>query len=446
MIKHNYTLEAESHAHTGGGDKTGVIALLNREKRELKKPIVIESKFKDKKQRQEYIVAILVTVFKNIKSTTKKGNYGFYEAFASKVLEAVCVPTKEEFLSTLCESCDIRSINKVEDNELLIEAIAAFEDEELLETIRKEHILIDSKMRVAYKNEESKVSLSPLLEKGKQLIFKKKFDWIPYFPGNGIRGKIRRLITADFLERIGIADESIPDFLYAVMYDGGVMHNVEELNKELGKLRKLNPSFLGGEYKFVKGQDNITLKEKLFAACPTLELLGCAIGNMTYEGTLGVRAARPICAEHGYEDSPSYWEMISTVFETHLDNNIKTHSAVKKTTVKGLTNTQMKHKLEVLNIGTKFFSSFFCSAQNEVTKSLYYHTLGLWKEYGHIGGKSAVGFGQVSMDLKIPKGANQLYLDYVADNKDMMLDFISVIPSAEVVENKESKNGILTNV
>lgn len=446
MLKHNYTLEALSHAHTGGGDKTGIIALLNREKRELKQPIVFESKFRDKRQRQEYIVAILVIVFKNISSSTKKGTYGFYEAFASKVLEAVCVPTKEEFLSTLCESCDIRAIKKIADNQLLIEALAAFEHDELLETIRKEHILIHSKMTVAYKDDETPISLSPLPEKGSKLIFKKKFEWIPYFPGNGIRGKIRRLITADFLERIGIADESIPDFLYAVMYDGGVMHNVEELNKELVKIRKLNPSFLGGDYKFVKGQDNITLKEKLFAACPTLELLGCAIGNMTYEGTLGVRAARPICAEHGYEDAPSYWEMISTVFETHLDNNIKTHSAVKKTDVKGLTNTQMKHKLEVLNIGTKFFSSFFCSAQNEVTKSLYYHMLGLWKDYGHIGGKSAVGFGQVSMDLEIPEGANKLYLDYVAEHKDMILDFISVIPSAEVVETKDSKNGVLVNV
>lgn len=443
MIKVNYKMKATSQCHTGAGENIGTMALLNRENRELINFITINSKFKNKEQRRAYIVAILRIVFKNIDQNVRSKNYGFYKPFASKILRAVCTPNKEEFLTKLCEACDIRTINNTEDNQLLIEALMSFNDDEFLETIRKEHLLINALFRVAWDSKEE-ITLSPLSAKTSNLIFTKKFEWIPYFPGNGLRGKIRRLLVADFFKRLGVQDESIPDFLYATPYDGGVMHNVEKLNKTIQGFRKLNPAFFGSEFKFVKGEENITLKEKLFAACPPLELLGCAIGNMTYEGTLGVRAARPICSEHGRSDT-SYWEMISTIFETHLDNNIKTHTAVKKSDAEGLTPTQMKHELEVFNTGTQFFSGFWCSSDNPIVISAFWHALTLWKEYGHIGGKSSVGLGSVDMDLEIPEGANQPYLDYLEDNRGRCLDFFSVIPSAASVE-EVSENGVLENV
>jgi hypothetical protein len=127
----------------------------------------------------------------------------------------------------------------------------------------------------------------------KPIKFEKKFDNVPYFGGNSIRGYLRRLIMADFVKQIGIT----------------------ALNKSI-----YHQLFTGGNITESTGTENIESREKYIAMCPAIGLLGSAIGNGTIEGELKVTGARLRCIENNTGNC-TFWELIELNFGTRHDDS-----------------------------------------------------------------------------------------------------------------------------
>lgn len=391
MIKLNYTVEALQQLHTGADENYGTVTMLRREKRKLKHPIEIESQFDSETERRVAIVSILEAVYRSIDQDLKRNNYGFYEAFASKVLTATCVRTKQEFLTELCKSCGIRILPDKHGKELL-PLLERFGNDELLQVIRSEHQFLMLMFRAAIQGEVL------TFEGGKQetITFKKSFENIPFISGNSIRGIIRRLAMRDYCDRLGI--NSIDKDMYHQLFTGG---NITSSTS----------------------YEDIEKREQYIRLCPVIGLLGSAIGNMTIQGKMKVGALRPICTEHGNGEI-SYWELIGREFGTRHDSS-KTETEIEIIGEHG-TPDQMKYELEVFNTGTEFDGDFILTSFDPLYVSAFWHIVGLWKDFGYVGGNSARGYGKIGVNIEIPENANQLYLDHLQVVREEAKEFFNV--------------------
>ena len=397
MIKLNYNAEAESPIHTGADENYGTTTMLRREKRRLKNPIKYESNFTSETEKRFSILKILLGVYKCIDLDLKSKNYGFYDAFSSKILSSTCVKSKFAFLSRLCESCGIRTINDnyIEQIKTNIDKIG---DVELLQTIRDDHQYLMLMLKDAVKN-----GLEQTLDFGKdskKISFEKNFEWIPFLSGNSIRGLIRRLVMRDFMEKIGISKE------YGVE---------KEIYHQL---------MTGGNITSSTAFEDIELREKYINLCPMIGLLGSAIGNMTIQGKMKVGGLRPICLENG-NGGISFWEMIGIDFGTRHDSS-KTELDIKiEGENKGNPN-QMKYSYEVFNIGTLFDGDFVLVSKDDLLISAFWYALKLLKLYGYVGGNSARGLGKLKFNIEIPKDAENIYLSHLENVKSNSLEFFGV--------------------
>lgn len=410
MLRVNYKAEALQQIHTGADESHGTTKLLRREKRRLRKPIKFESKFKAEQDRREAILSILLAVYKAIDQDLKASNYGFYDAFASKIISSTGVRTRYEFLTELCKSCGVRTIP---DNENLqvMSAIDSFSDEELLQTIRSEHQYLMLMLRHRVKT-KGQPSLFDQNIDAPNLVFEKHFDWIPFISGNSVRGVIRRLVMRDFLTRIGVNKET---------------HGVE---KDM-----YHQLMTGGNITGSTAFEDIELREKYIYLCPMIGLLGSAIGNMTIQGRMKTGGLRPVCKEHG-DGEVSFWETISREFGTRSDTS-KTERDIyiEQVQTADKSANQMKYEFEVFNTGTLFDGDFILVSEDEVLTSAFWYAMKLWKEFGYIGGNSARGYGKMNFQIDIPEGAENAYLEHVENIKEDALAFFAV-------ERKEELNAL----
>lgn len=403
MLKINYTSIAESPIHTGADESHGTTKLLRREKRQLLSPLKIQSFFKTELQRRESLVSILVLIYKSIPKELKSSNYGFYDAYASRVVSATQVRTKYQFLTNICKSCGIRNIASFNNDKVLFE-LNKFDDNEFLSTIRDEHQYLMLMLRFIIQNDDY-TSLFENQQSPQDIVFKKNFEWIPFIGGNSIRGIIRRLVMSDFLKRIGI--------------------NKIEFGVEKDMYHQL---MTGGNITTSTAFEDIGLREKYIHLCPMIGLLGSAIGNMTIQGKMKVGGLRPKCLEHGNSDV-SFWEMISRDFGTRLDSS-KIESEVNidlpDQPSKEKSSNQMKYEFEVFNTGTEFDSDLILTSEDDLKTSAFWHCIKLWKEFGFVGGNSARGYGKIDIQINIPDKSNELYLSHLSANKKEALEFFGV--------------------
>lgn len=422
-MKINYSFEAKTPLFTGSDENTGIVRTLRREKTLLKNPVTFESSFTSDIERRKALMDIIYPVYASISQKLKSDNYGFYEAYSNKVKAATASRDKYQFLNKLTESC---SIGTIPDglSKLIKTAIDKFNDVELIETIRNEHhylmILLREYVSKARdkKNEDLKpdanfdntlfADLYPTSKKEpekeieiKQIAFKKKFESVPYFNGNSIRGYLRRLLMLDFCELTGIS----------------------KLNKSI-----YHQLFTGGNITESTGTENIESREKYIEMCPPIGLIGSAVGNGTIESDLKVGGARLRCLENNTGDC-SFWELIELNFGTRHDDS-KTETDIKiikdvdaKGKEKEAPTTQMYYQYENFIKGSIFDSFFVLTTENELLISVFWRAMILWKENNFIGGNSARDAGMIDINIDIPENADKLYLEYLQTKRSEILKY-----------------------
>ena len=400
MIKLNYKVEALQQIHTGADENHGTTTLLRREKRKLRNKIVIKSNFKNEKHRRESLMIILLSVYRSIDPELKSKYYGYYDAFAGKLMASASVSNKQEFLTRLCESCGVRTIND-KDIQTVMNTIDLFNDDELLELIRTElqYIMLMMKDKI-----QSKGQANLFVEKGSEvdLIFEKNFEWIPFVSGNSIRGLLRRLVIKDWFDILGFDKKAI-----------GV-------NKDM-----YHQLMTGGNISMSTAFEDIEKRERYISLCPMIGLLGSAIGNMTIQGKLKVGGLRPLCREHGNADY-TFWETISTEFGTRHDTSKTENEIHVMGSEKERAADQMKYEFEVFNTGTVFDGDFFLVTDDEILVSAFWRAMKILKNYGYIVGNSARGFGKVDIQIDIPEKADKKYLTWVASKRQEAIEFFTV--------------------
>lgn len=226
---------------------------------------------------------------------------------------------------------------------------------------------------------------------------------VPTFSGNALRGILRTLVMQDFFERIGYGINSVSQNLFYTFLNGGSLKS--------------------------GGVEDLTLKKLIVGNCPALVLLGSAYGNMMTEGKLKCGILRPVCEEmNEYNRKQSnvslYAGILQDVFQTRLDRlkynteTVANAEDVDKETV------QMKYEAETLSPGTVLETELSLEFASDLEVSCACHMLELLKAYGHIGGKSASGYGKIELTYDDILDGGKLYCDFISEHKDEIVGFM----------------------
>lgn len=443
MLKVPYVITALQPIHTGSDQNAGTERQLRRRKIAIKNQIDIVSNFINENERRLAILKVLTAIWESIDFESISGQrmMGIWSEFTSKVLASTGVRTRQQFLNKICEKFDIRTLKDTR----IIGVIDKFDDVEFLQTIRDELqyiVLLLRKDREVLKaqrreefekkkleqkeskkdkqmldmfdglidetiEQEEQVKTDEVIEEeqkeieeqniGKNLIFKKAFDYVPYVSGNGIRGLLRRLIMKDFCEQVGIT--AIEKSTYHQLFTGG---NITDST----------------------GKEDIGHREEFIRMCPPIGLLGSAIGNQTIEGELKVSGLDLHCLENNNGDS-SYWEFLYTVFGTRLDSSkTETHIFITENELrKNASADQMIYQYETFIKGSQFDGLFTVTSNKSLIISAFWRLIEVLKENNYICGRSAVDNGLIDINIEVPKDGSKEYIDYLQENKEAIYSY-----------------------
>lgn len=223
---------------------------------------------------------------------------------------------------------------------------------------------------------------------------------IPVISGNSLRGQLRDLLAEDFLNRLGSDDDplEVGDTLSNAFWAGG------SLERTAGP-GKLNRRMLRG------------IREHV----PPLSLLGTAISDQMVEGRLNMGMLTPIATETesytGRESEHSVFEFVDETFYTRMDDRLGGRQDDEDT-------QQMKYTVQILTPGTRFDHWMALEGASEVERACLGHAIDLFTASPHVGGQKAVGHGEVDFEYDDPLPDAQPYLDFVADNRDEIREFV----------------------
>jgi len=223
---------------------------------------------------------------------------------------------------------------------------------------------------------------------------------IPVISGNSLRGQLRDLLAEDFLDRISTDDDPIEigDTLSNALWAGG------SLERTAGP-GKLNRRMLNG------------IREHI----PPLSLLGTAISDQMVEGRLNMGMLTPIATETesytGRESDHSVFEFVDETFYTRMDDRVGGRQEDEDV-------QQMKYTVQILTPGTRFDHWMALEGASEFERACLGHAMDLFAESPHVGGQKAVGHGQVAFEYDDPLPDAQPYLDFVADNRAEIREFV----------------------
>jgi CRISPR/Cas system CSM-associated protein Csm3 (group 7 of RAMP superfamily) len=65
----------------------------------------------------------------------------------------------------------------------------------------------------------------------------------------------------------------------------------------------------------------------------------------------------------------------------------------------------------------------------------------LWRERPFVGGKSAVGYGEVKLDYPTLTLTSEFYLNWLQENKDAVTQLLSKLDTVPQTKAKAQKNG-----
>jgi len=232
---------------------------------------------------------------------------------------------------------------------------------------------------------------------------------VPVISGNALRGQLRDLLAEDFLDLISEEEPvEIHDTLSNSFYSGGSLER-------------------GSGAGLLKRRMIHNIRENI----PPLSLLGCAVGSQMIESRLNMGMLVPVAAETesytGRSSEQSVHEYVDTTYYTRKDDD-ETRAFDHISTVsdddEDRDTQQMKYTVQVLQPGTQFAHWMALEGASEVERACLGRAFELLGESPHIGGMKSIGHGKVRFDYEEGVPDSQPYLDYIADNRDEIREFV----------------------
>lgn len=224
---------------------------------------------------------------------------------------------------------------------------------------------------------------------------------IPIISGNAVRGVLRRMIMRDLLDNVGYEIDVSKKGgirLYHALFTGGILESVEK----------------------DAGQIDVEMKRKIMSLLPPVRLFGLSIGNQMVEGKLKVGQMLPVCEELKglipVESSLSFYDLLTKTFQTRKDD-------LRAEREEGDQAVQMMVEYEVFAPGTRFYHEIKLEDPDAVDISCLARCIELWKQKPFIGGKSAVGFGELEIEYDIDATSDE-YLQFLADNREAIVSLL----------------------
>ncbi len=245
---------------------------------------------------------------------------------------------------------------------------------------------------------------------------------LPFYAGNAFRGEMRDCLADHFLKSLGIKTErntnNISLAFFHILYAGGVLEENSGITKVIANLLGNNGA--------IKAKGIYTFRKML----PHISLLGTALGNRILAGRCKFADFRPECIEWNNGVVPAA-ELMDWLYITRREDN---EDSTK--------NMSMIANTEVIKSGVNLHGGIDMDNYiTDIEKSALALGITLINDKGYIGAESRRGFGNIKMLVEnLP--STELYTQYLADNKESILDFLKelqVFDTTEVVEEKPIK-------
>jgi len=258
-----------------------------------------------------------------------------------------------------------------------------------------------------------------LLNRLKFLVNGKPTD-VPIVSGNQVRGRLRRLLSRDFLELAGYQldlSQRKHQKLYHTLFAGGVLTAVEE--EESGVI-------------------DLNLKSRIVKYILPVRLFGASYANQMVEGRVLIGHLLPVCRELrefiGVDSDVSFYQLITRMFQTRRD---ELRVPVKKKESGGEEEeeaVQMIVEYECFAPGTRFHHEIILETtrdSEELDLSTLYRAVELWKQKPFIGGKSSIGFGKLRIEYEWPKQTgSSAYIEFVEKSKSEIASVLNELAEA----------------
>jgi len=243
-----------------------------------------------------------------------------------------------------------------------------------------------------------------LLNRLKFIVNGKPVD-VPIVSGNQVRGRLRRLLSRDFLElaeyQLNLSQKKHQK-LYHTLFAGGVLTAVEE--EESGAV-------------------DLNLKSRIVKYILPARLFGASYANQMVEGRVLIGHMLPVCKElkefTGIDSDVSFYQLITRMFQTRRDElRVASKSGEEEEEEEKV---QMIVEYECFAPGTRFYHEIVLettSEGEELDLSTLYRAIELWRQKPFIGGKSSIGFGKLRIEYAWPKQVDSKpYLQFIEKNK-----------------------------
>jgi CRISPR/Cas system CSM-associated protein Csm3 (group 7 of RAMP superfamily) len=240
-----------------------------------------------------------------------------------------------------------------------------------------------------------------LLNRLKFIVNGKPVD-VPIVSGNQVRGRLRRLLSRDFLElaeyQLDLGQKKHQK-LYHTLFAGGILTAVEE--EESGVV-------------------DLNLKSRIVKYILPIRLFGSSYANQMVEGRVLIGHMLPICRElkefTGIDSDASFYQLITRMFQTRRDE-LRADTKEEEEEEK----VQMIVEYECFAPGTRFYHEIALettSEGEELDLSTLYRAIELWRQKPFIGGKSSIGFGKLRIEYTWPKQVDSTaYLQFIEGNR-----------------------------
>jgi CRISPR type IV-associated protein Csf2 len=228
---------------------------------------------------------------------------------------------------------------------------------------------------------------------------------VPVISGNGLRGMLRDRGMWHMCRTLG----------YGINEDSG---NVSGLS-----LSAFYFLFSGGSLSEGSAGIDVDYARKLREAIPLISIFGGAVGNQILPGKLKVGKAIPTCAETNHllperyrNGAQSIWDYLQAEMYTRKDDerNEKLRTVISGQALRQIGGRvqagllpevepkergpqQMMYYVETFAAGTKFYWKLTLEDVNDIEYDAFMATLAEFSKSPYIGGKSAVGLGEVAV-------------------------------------------------
>jgi len=409
MIRIPYTFTTTGPLHHGSDTNAGTLQSLRRQKCVLAQPLELTSRLGEE-GRREAVVQLCLGVWASIDwdNIKQRRLMGIWDEFAGKLNAAARCPDKYTFFEAICRSWGIRSCT----HPFAVRALDALESWELLDVVRNEALYVVLRMR-AIKDEAKQhqdadghvtLDIEPVTPAENPETVTRSVAQLPAISGNAIRGRLRRWAMHDWCRLAGITQ--IDKRVYHTLFSGGFLDS-SSTYEDFDKL------------------------DSLVETCPMLGLLGAAVGDMMIEGSLRVSWAYPMCTERGSGDR-SVWEYLDTIYQTRRDSS-KTESEIDIgdgmfDAVDGKKDApqQMKYEYEAFADGTPFEARLALLDMRDMPVSAFNRVLELYERHASLGGKGAVGAGDIDLEIdrsELPACSSEAYIEHVEHNAERIREF-----------------------